>query len=170
MELKSQFSRPPVRRWAFFTLIVLAIVIIGLTIRALLIQADMSLGLSRISGSGLQGLVVSHQQYTAPHNGAVKVSQIGLMYRIVTHLDTLKVRSASNPVLRKEFAKLLNSHTTGLHEYRWFRESIYRVAFAPQGSLRTSADSLTLDRLRMVIPTLQEHRRFFTDSLDKEAL
>lgn len=158
------------RRWFFVTLTLLAILFLGLTLRAFLLDADLSLGLSRISGPGLPGLIVNRRSYTPPADSILTPSQLGLLLHLALHIDSLLEQKKSAKEVREHFAEILNRYTTSLSEYRWIRSTttMYQITGIGLGSPR--ADSVNQLRLRQVLPKLKELRHFLRDSLDKEAL
>jgi hypothetical protein len=151
-------------------LIVLSVVYLGLTIRVFLLEADMSLGLSRISGPGLAGLIVNRQEYTPPVDSIIRMSQATMFLNVVEVLDSLDGDGNRKDLRRTAFAEILNRYTTSLTEYRWVR-SVCVSAMRRQPSSRMGrADSVNMQRLRMFVPRFREYPSFFRDTLDREAL
>lgn len=161
-----------VKRWLFRTVVVLAFLFLVLTLRVIFIEADMSLGLSRARGTGLQGLVINKQNYEPPINGVVKPSQLSLLIHVVETLDSLDRADADDSKSISAFADVLNQYTTSISEYRWIRSMAMRFEKAVHRDARNlpRADSLNVERMRMFSMRFAAHSRFFRDSLDKEAL
>ncbi len=151
---------------------VLALVFLVLTLRVIFIEADMSLGLSRVSGTGLQGLVINQQSYEPPIDGVLKPSQLSLLIHVVETLDSLQRADVSDSKSTSAFADILNQYTTSLSEYRWIRSMATRFEKVVHRDVRNlpRSDSLNVERMRMFSMRLASHSHFFRDSLDKEAL
>ncbi len=162
--------RPSSRRWFFLTLVVLSVVYIGLTVRTFLLDADMSLGLSRISGPGLEGLIVNRQKYTPPVDSVIRMSQATMFLHVIETLDSLHREKVRPNDLRSGFAAVLNRYTTSLTEYRWVRSVCMESMRRSSMTDLHGADSINAQRLRMFIPRFREYRGFFRDTLDREAL
>ncbi len=158
------------RRWLFITLIVLSVVYLGLTIRVFLIEADMSLGLSHISGPGLEGLIVNRQVYVPPVDSVIRMSQATMFLNVVEVLDSLDDDRVSADAQRSAFAEVLNRYTTSITEYRWVRSVCVAAMRRQQATPSRRADSINLQRLRMFVPRFREYPSFFRDTLDREAL
>lgn len=164
-------TRKRSRRWFFVTLVVLALLYLVLVARVFLLEADMSLGLSRISGPGLQGLIVNRSLYTPPKDSVVRPGQLSMFLDAVEILDSLRADSAGVSEMRTSFADLLNRYTISLSEYRWIRSVVTAGRQHGQSRRRgTHADSTNEQRLLMFLPRFEEHTMFFRDTLDREAL
>ncbi|MBL0321000.1 MAG: hypothetical protein IPP80_01225 [Ignavibacteria bacterium] len=164
-------TRKRSRRWFFVTLVVLALLYLVLIARVFLLEADMSLGLSRISGPGLQGLIVDRSTYVPPKDSVVQPGQLSMLVDVVETLDSLRDDSADTLKMRTSFADLLNRYTISLSEYRWVRSVVSGVREQEVSrKRRTRADSTNTQRLRMFLPRLEDHGMFFRDTLDREAL
>lgn len=164
-------TRKRSRRWFFVTLVVLALLYLVLVARVFLLEADMSLGLSRISGPGLLGLIVDRSTFVPPKDGIVRPGQLSMFVDVVETLDSLRADSAGTQEMRTSFADLLNRYTISISEYRWVRSVVSDVRDRSASSRNlTPTDSTNAQRLRMFLPRLKEHEIFFRDTLDREAL
>lgn len=159
------------RRWFFVTLVVLALVYLVLVARVFLLEADMSLGLSRISGPGLQGLIVNRSAYVPPSDSIVRPGQLSMFLDVVETLDSLHADSAGSAEIRASFAALLNRYTVSLREYQWVRSVVNNVRSSNAETWpRSRVDSTNQHRLRMFSSRFDDHALFFSDSLDREAM
>lgn len=165
-------TRKRSRRWFFVTLVVLSLLYLILVARVFLLEADMSLGLSRISGPGLMGLIVDRSSFVPPKDSVIRPGQLSLFVDVVETLDSLHGNEAGTLEVRTSFADLLNRYTISISEYRWIREVVERMwrnVPTPRSRIQRS-DSINYQRFRMFEARIAEHPAFFRDTLDREAL
>ncbi|MCX6140446.1 MAG: hypothetical protein NTX15_06390 [Candidatus Kapabacteria bacterium] len=151
---------------------VLSLAFLVLTFRVFMMEANTSLGLSRVSGMGLQGLVVNVQSYVPPVDSILRPSQLTMLLHVIEELDSLAETKGDESSRRQAFAQTLNQYTTSLSEYRWIRNTAKEYVGTSRESHRSGsrADSVNAQRMRMFSPRIRIHPRFFRDTLDREAL
>lgn len=172
MSSEPKVQRARARRWFFLTVVVLALAFLALTFRVFMLEANTSLGLSRVSGKGLQGLVVNVQSYLPPDDSILRPSQLSMLLQVIYELDSLADDNASDNDKRLAFARILNQHTTSLSEYRWIRKTAMQYVgnSRQRRDYNSRADSVNEQRMRMFTPRIEKHRRFYRDTVDREAL
>ncbi len=153
----------------FLTVIAVSLLYLALSARVFLLEADMSLGLSRVSGPDLRGLVVNVRRYSPPADGLLTPSQLGLLVETAEALDSMHTNNIGTLTFRRTFAGILNRYTTSVDEYRWIRTTA--TPFVLGNAVNTdSATQQNAERIRMFLPRLVLRSTVFTDTLDKEAL
>jgi len=163
-------SKPRTKRWFFVTLVVFALVYLGLSIRALLLDADASLDLSRISGPGLDGLIVNRATYSPPMDSVLTATQLGMLVHVSSRIEQLSREEKSETERRTALALVLNHYTTSLSEYRWVLATVGLYVSDGKGLGTKKSDSANRKRLAMILPQLVRYNVVFRDSLDREAL
>jgi Tfp pilus assembly protein PilV len=158
------------RRWLRITFLVLvlgALGYIGVRTYLFLEDAQMSLGLTRLPGQGIDALLINQQKWEPPADSALRPAQIHFALRIATTLDSLD-RSKVKPAQRtKALATLMNQHMATKSAYTWIRSRIVSALDKPP---TTKADSTDLESMEMYLDRFREVRRVYDAGLDRQLL
>jgi len=129
-------------------------------------EAQMSLGLDRTPGSGIDGLLVNHGTWQPPADSLLRIAQVHVVLRIVEACDSLDRQKTSREQQRTALAGIMNEHMVERSMYTWTRTTVWhaltRRPVTPADS--ANAEVLHLLRARFLQP---RNRKVFTDSLDR---
>lgn len=150
-------------RWVFIVAAVAGLTYLGVKTYGFLTEAQMSLGLNRTPGIGIDALLVNRTEWHPPQDSILRPAQIHTVLRIVEAIDTLDQNGASREDIRTSLADLMNEHLFDRTSYTWSRDAVIE---ALERQPTTHVDSVNHELLTMYRPRFQEHRRVFDDSLD----
>lgn len=167
MSAKSETPSPHRRRrwlrWVFIVAAIAGLTYIGFKTYAFLSEAQMSLGLNRTPGIGIDALLVNRTEWNPPADSTLRPAQIHTVLRIVEAIDTLDRNGASRETMREDLADLMNEHLFDRSSYTWSRNA---VQAALERKPTTAADSANVELMIMFRPRFREHQRVFDDTLD----
>ncbi len=153
-------------RWLFVIGIAASLGYGGYKVWRFLEEAQMSLGLDRTPGLGIDGLLVNQGTWQAPSDSLLRIAQVHMVLRIVEACDSLDREHASQEQERAALAKIMNEHMIERSMYTWSRTTVWRALTTRPVTPADSANTalLRLLRSRFLQP---RNRRVLTDSLDR---
>lgn len=160
-EKRSKWRWP---RWLFLLAILVAVTIITIRTVNFLQEAQMSLGLDRTPGSGIQGQLINQQQYDPPQDSLLRLSQIHVALRVAEVIDSMTNKKVRTPIIESAVANIMNEHMASRSAYWWTRTQISRSLSRRPVDHR---DSVHNDLLRMFRPRFEAVRRVYRDTLDR---
>lgn len=155
------------KRWIFILAVAAAAIVITVRVVDFLEAAQMSLGLDRRSGAGMDGLLINHQGFDPPSDSLLRPSQIHVALRLAEAVDSLTAAGTKNDVMQAALADIMNEHMASRASYAWVRTQIMRALSHRPVSHR---DSVHVDMLRMMQPRFEKVRRVYQDTLDRSLL
>ena len=156
-------SRWTWRRWAFLLFALAGITYLGIKTFGFLTEAQMSLGLNRTPGIGIDALLVNRTEWHPPKDSLLRPAQVHVVLRVVETIDSLDAQGVSKETMRRELADLMNDHLFDRSSYTWCRDAIDHALFEEPSS---RADSSNVTLLTMFRPRFVARERVFTASLD----
>lgn len=154
-------------RWLFILAGVAGLGYIGFKAYVFLTDAQMSLGLNRTPGVGIDALLVNRTEWHPPRDSILRPAQVHTVLRIIEAIDTLHEQKTSREVVRRTLAGMMNEHLFDRSSYTWSRDAVLKALDARPV---THADSVNRELLTMFRPRFLAHRRVFDDTLDARLL
>lgn len=139
-------------------------------VRGLLFEAQMSLGIIRRNEQGIRAQIVNKEHYTPPRDGVLRPSQLLTLHEIARRLDSMARENADARSIESQLIVMLNRYTMSADEYVWVRTTATRYMSGRRQSMRTTSDSINLERVRMIAVDLTAYPRFYRDSADRSLM
>ncbi len=152
------------KRWIFILAFVAAVTVITIRVIAFLEEAQMSLGLDRRAGAGMDGLLINHQGFDPPADSLLRPSQMHVALRLAEAVDSLTAAGTKKSTMQNALAEIMNEHMASRASYIWVRTQITRALSQRPVNHR---DSVHVDMLRMTRPRFEKVRRVYRDTLDR---
>jgi hypothetical protein len=143
---------------------VTAVTIITIRTVDFLGEAQMSLGLNRTPGAGIEGQLVNQQRFDPPPDSLLRIGQAHVALRIAELIDSLTEKKARTVQIESSVAAVMNQHMMSRSAYWWTRTQVVRTL---QRTPVDHRDSANVVLLRMMRPRFLAVRRVYRDTLDR---
>lgn len=131
-------------------------------------EASVAVNIGNGSGNTPQKRIVNKSSFTPPADGKLRLDQVEMMLHIIESSDSV-VKLADEGARIARIVALLNEYTLSLGEYRWVRSTIANEIVVPNRKSAQANNPLGAYE-QLLLKDFIKHRRFFTDSLDKQLL
>ncbi len=165
---KAEGSRIPHARWIVLILALVAVVYLGMVLWKLFNEANMAFGLLGTEQQGIERLITAREHTDPDVDTVLTPRQISVLLDIAEDVSRLTPGADLAQRTRQILVQRLNASSMTLAEYRRARTRIEH--FLIEKPRRNQPDSLTADRMTVVLPRFKQVARFFKEHQDSIGL
>jgi len=165
---KAEGSRIPYTRWIVLILALVAMVYLGMVLWKLFNEANMAFGLLGTERRGIERLITAREHTNPDVDTVLTPRQISVLLDIAEDVSRLPPGADLAQRTRQILVQRLNASSMTLDEYRRARMRVEH--FLIEKPRRNQPDSITADRMAVVLPRFEQVARFFTEHQDSIGL
>lgn len=165
---KARGSHSRRTRWTVLFFALVAVAYLGTVLWKLFNEADMALGLIGSERQGIERFITAREHVSPARDTVLTPRQISVILDIAEDISRLAPDAALAQRVRGILVHRMNASSMTLAEYRRTRSRVEH--FLSDTARVNQRDSLTADRMSVVLPRIKLVNRFFTDHLDSIGL
>lgn len=155
-------------RWIVLVVALVAVVYLGSVLWKLFTEANMAFGFLDTERQGIERLITAREHTNPDDDTVLTPRQISVLLDVAEDVSRLTPGADLPQRTRQILVQRLNASSMTLGEYRRARSRIEH--FLGQKPRRNQPDSLTADRMAVVLPRFKLVTRFFTEHRDSAGL